>query len=238
MKEVKVAAVSDLHGNLSVRIPECDLLTISGDICPVTGGHSVLAQEDWLHREFVPWMRSLLDSGAVKRIALTPGNHDFVFFKHPCRVLFMETPDIKILVDREAEVCGLRIYGTPWTPTFGNWAFMDKDSVLKNKFSEIPEGLDILLTHGPMYGYGDVVEHPIWTRDDGDPHLGSRSLSEAVVRAAPRYHLFGHIHTGSHTPTGVMPTGLTVSANVSVLDERYELKYPAFEFSVFKEDGE
>lgn len=83
---------------------------------------------------------------------------------------------------------GLRIYGSPWQPEYGNWAFnLDRGAPLKAKWDLIPEGVDILITHGPPKGFGGQTR-------EGD--VGCDDLLEAVNRVKPLIHVFGHIHEG------------------------------------------
>lgn len=221
MSKVRVCAVSDLHGNLSVEIPVCDLLVIPGDICPVNMSHAPSAQNDWLVSTFYPWCRGLLAAG-IQRIVFTPGNHDFVF-----QVDHTPPPEgVTLLIDRRVDVLGLSVYGTPWTPVFNRWAFMAKHVELTHKFLGIPDGLDILVSHGPAYHMGDKILRPTqWMKpDDVVRSLGSKPLAAAIRRAKPKYVFFGHIHTGDHS---VQETngGETKYANVSLLDELYRVAY-------------
>jgi Icc-related predicted phosphoesterase len=138
---------------------------------------------------------------------------------------------------------GVRIYGTPHTPTFGNWAFMHSEEVLHNYFSKIPKGLDILLSHGPVYGLNDtIMQYP--ERTSGrDPHIGSKSLREHMDRAKPTYVLVGHIHSGNHkiekrftdkTYHPDVEENYTLSINVSTMDEDYSVVYKPFQFILEK----
>lgn len=218
-KKVTVSAISDLHGDLLVNIPACDVLVIAGDICPVNASHHPRAQALWLTSRFYPWCEGLLKSSRARAIVFTPGNHDFVFGTALIDDLGLP-PGVVCLVDREATVCGLRIYGTPWTPVFGDWAFMEEDSRLIFRFSGIPTGLDLLVSHGPAYGWCDTVasDHAAAVPPE---HLGSKSLRDAVRRAKPRWMVCGHIHTGSHVPVSVIGGAVTV-VNVSAMDEDYQ----------------
>ncbi|MEG2243752.1 MAG: serine/threonine protein phosphatase, partial [Muribaculaceae bacterium] len=74
----------------------------------------------------------------------------------------------------------------------------------------IPEGTDILITHGPAYGILD--------RTEGGDNAGCEELLSAIKRIKPKYHLFGHIHEGY----GVFETDKTVFINGSSLDEDYQ----------------
>src|SRR5437764_537555 len=55
MPDLKVLAISDLHGFLPENLPPCDLLLIAGDLCPLRD-HSPLAQANWLATTFRAWL--------------------------------------------------------------------------------------------------------------------------------------------------------------------------------------
>ncbi|XP_063422845.1 metallophosphoesterase MPPED2-like [Mytilus trossulus] len=59
------------------------------------------------------------------------------------------------LQDAMVTVCGINIYGSPWQPRFGCWAFnvIRGKEILQN-WNYIPDNVDILITHGPPVGYG------------------------------------------------------------------------------------
>lgn len=85
------------------------------------------------------------------------------------------------------EVEGYRIWGSAWVyaPFLG--AFIRDKNTLREKWSQIPDNTDILVTHSPPYGIGDQVR--------GKP-LGCEHLLERVKALKPMMHIFGHIHEG------------------------------------------
>ena len=226
MKQIKASAVSDLHGNLNFDVPECDILAIAGDICPVRESHHPVHQRHWLERTFYPWCSTRLELG-IKHIVFTPGNHDFVFQT----VGYPEPPDgVTCLIDKPAMILGVKFYGTPWSVEFGHWAFMASEYRLAKKYAAIPQGLDVLLTHGPAYGLCDRILVPAWERSPEKP-LGSMALLEAIKRVRPHRVLCGHIHTGSHEPVRACE-GAVEAVNVSLLNESYNAAYKPYEFTV------
>lgn len=60
-------------------------------------------------------------------------------------------------------------------------------TVPSHRFSEIPAGVDILLTHGPACGIFDCL-------GGGHQWGSSRELRETIKAARPKVHLFGHLH--------------------------------------------
>jgi predicted phosphodiesterase len=206
---VKIAAVSDMHGFL-LDIPPCDLLLIAGDFTPVRD-HGILRQAEWLDTTFRYWLQGV----PARKIVGVAGNHDFIFQEAPERV----PRDLPwtYLQDSGTEWEGLRFWGTPWQPWFYDWAFNLHEPDLGPKWAMIPAGTDILVLHGPPYGYGDGVPERSGVRRTGSP-----SLLKRIEEIAPRVVVFGHIHEGR----GEWHLGKTVLANVAVVDEGYDLVYP------------
>lgn len=244
MKEIKIASTSDIHGNLDFKVPVVDILTISGDICPVHGSHNPTQQLHWVNNKFIPWCYELINSKNVNYIVFIAGNHDFVFqvmSKGKNEAFNVQWPaGVHYLYQQHTEIEGVKFYGTPWTPTFGNWAFMQSEDVLNNYFESIPNDLDILLSHGPAHGLNDtIMQRPEWSYGS-DPHVGSKSLREHIKRAKCKWLLSGHIHSASHYVEkcffGEKDTDYINCVNVSLVDETYTPIYSPFVFSIIKED--
>jgi len=232
---MNVIGISDLHGQLYPPDQlECDLLLIAGDICPLHE-HSITGyamQSIWLDEKFRPWLKEV----PAKYIVAICGNHDVVFEKFPKEV----PSDLPwhYLQDNSITIKGLKIYGTPYTNWFLDWAFnLDKDDPNETKlrlcFEQIPNDTDILMTHGPPHGILDQIAGV------GD-HLGSVALRERVFKVKPRLHVHGHIHSAinptdlSYPDPKVMEIKIDdgdekiTFANVSVLDEDYKIAYKPF----------
>lgn len=239
---MKIVAISDLHGYLP-DIPKCDLLLIAGDICPAID-HSFKFQRNWLTNEFCHW----INKTPARNIAFIAGNHDWYFenvqdharyYKEKMNKdypNFVQFPKkARYLQDSSVVIDGLKIYGSPWQPMFCGWAFNLTEAQLNDKFKCIPDDVDVLITHGPPNGYGDVVGTEASTSNTygNDMTFGSTSLLTHVERAGPRLHVFGHIHTGSHKPHVATINGRkSISVNVSYVDERYLPVFKPFEIDL------
>jgi hypothetical protein len=198
---MKIVAASDLHGYLP-DVPPCDLLLLAGDLCPVEN-HGLGFQRDWLAGPFARWLAAV----PARHTVGIAGNHDF---------LFEEAPDLvpaglkwTYLCDQQTTVDGLTVYGTPWQPTFGDWAFNLDEDDLATKWALIPPATDILLLHGPPFGIGDRVVRGV--------HTGSPSLTAAIERLQPPLVICGHIHEGR----GSYRLGRSLILNVAVVNEHY-----------------
>ena len=64
---------------------------------------------------------------------------------------------IHYLQDSSVTIGGLKIWGSPWTLFFFDWAFNLYEDQLREKWEEIPEDTDIIVTHGPPLGYGNKL---------------------------------------------------------------------------------
>ena len=120
-------------------------------------------------------------------------------------------------------------YGSPWQPYFHNWAFNlpRNGAELEEKWAMIPPRTDILITHGPSWGYVDQVK--------GRPeHLGCELLTAYIDNIKPKIHVCGHIHSGY----GYAYDGITHYFNASVLNERYNFENKPFNIEWDKETNE
>lgn len=141
------------------------------------------------------------------------GNHDGLFQARPDLVPKLPWT---YLQDSGIMLSGLQlsIYGSPWQPWFGGWAFNLHESQLKTKWSPIPDGLDVLLLHGPPYGLGDIIPF--------SGHVGSKSLRDKIKQARPRLVVYGHIHVGH----GIYREDNSIFVNAALVDNNYKLAHP------------
>lgn len=227
MRDMRIVALSDQHGFLPEVAP-CELLIVAGDVCPDLGAPSAseidsAPQKDWFDAHARPW----LTMAPAAHKVLTWGNHDwcgqaFRFNADAPSVAAMAA--LQIVVDAQTSIpAGRRaisVWATPWSRRFMKWAFMKSPAELTEVYAAIPEGIDILVSHQPPYGYGDSV---IDRRTGDIVHLGSPELLTAIERVRPRLVICGHIHSGY----GQFTHGPTTIYNVSVVNDEYCLVRPA-----------
>lgn len=227
MKKIKILASSDFHGFFPEISESFDLFLICGDICPVEC-HSIKFQDDWIFNDFIPWINSLPFNTPWSKVIITPGNHDFIFTKYSNENLRgierMCNNNLIILINEEYNfefpvsdgVDSLRIFGTPYCSIFGRWAFMCSTDVLEEKFSQIPEGIDILISHdAPNVNKLGAITQGYWKSDT----TGNSILPKHIERVKPKLHVCGHFHSGNHELTKI---GETISTNVSYVNEDYD----------------
>jgi len=210
---VRIVCVSDTHMH-KFEPPEGDVLIHAGD-------HTFRGTQIELE-EVKEHLDSIKDR--YKHIILIAGNHDWLFKRdeQTARDIFK---DYIYLQDSSVIIEGVKIYGSPWQPRFGWWAFnLERGQDIKAKWDMIPEDTDILVTHGPPYGKGDKVYRGVIHDEMMDQQLseyervGCKDLKQAVERIKPKYHIFGHIHSGY----GTYKNEDTTFINASIVNERYE----------------
>ncbi|MFO0983590.1 MAG: metallophosphatase domain-containing protein [Planctomycetota bacterium] len=172
---MRIVCLADTHSRHDrVRVPAGDLLLHAGDLTKLGSASEITVFDQWLgtlpHRHKV----------------IIAGNHDFLFEREPERARALIKNAI-YLEDRAITLDGLTIFGTPWQPEFFHWAFnLPRGEPLARKWAAIPDGVDVLMTHGPPHGIQDRVQ-------DGEL-VGCADLRAALARVRPRLHVFGHIH--------------------------------------------
>lgn len=230
--DLRLVALSDLHGLLPAELPPADVVILSGDIAPdfiqqpygwwknstprtARDVSNPLGQIEWMRITLRPWLKALERRGTA--VIATPGNHDF-WGESAYRPLVedLELP-WSLLIDEGATFGGLTFWGSPWQLPCGDWAFNGFENTIRAAMDLIPPGIDVLVLHGPAKGYGDHV--------GGAGHVGSRAALDAIDRVKPRLATAGHIHEAK----GEWMRGDTKIVNVSILDDNYKVAYPAWQ---------
>lgn len=229
---MKIIAISDFHGILPEITITFDLLLICGDVSPFDIQGRKDKMKEWFKCNFKSWVTEL----NCDKIIMIPGNHDFYLesldnklkrkkfedqFFGKLRCLWNEYYEYNYNEDDENKI--LKIFGTPYCHIFGSWPFMRDTRTLIKKFNEIPENLDILLTHDPAFSLGntDVIMRPKYESQAHFNHVGNVQLKNRLFwlhdqDGLPKYCFNGHIHTGDHHFNEFL--GMKY-ANVSLMDE-------------------
>jgi len=181
---VTILHISDTHSlhRGAIDMPDADILIHSGDVAKV-GSDSELG-------DFNDWLGGL--DGKYRHKLVISGNHDYwdtnwrlnrghlsddaaldpEYFQR-------KITNAKVLNHEMVKVMGIKIWGAGWHPRRG-------DSMSGNDYADIPEGVDVVVTHEAAFGIFDMT---------GGGHWGSsQGLLEALFRTKPKVHLFGHIH--------------------------------------------
>jgi Icc-related predicted phosphoesterase len=209
----RIVFIADTHGlHERVEVPGGDILVHAGDLCMRGGLEEV--------EPFAEWLQSLPHRHKI----VIAGNHDFCFERTPHEAEERLTGCI-YLRDQGVTLEGIRFYGSPWQPWFYDWAFNlpRGGEELKSKWGAIPEDADVVITHGPPEGHGDLTA--------SGERAGCADLLKRMEAVRSGVHCFGHIHEGY----GVSRSKHTLFINASVCDLSYEPVNPAV--VVTYEDG-
>ncbi len=208
----KLVLISDTHGHHEhVRVPPGDLLIHAGDFTRNDQGRKEF-------REFLQW----LERQPCPRKVLVSGNHDSQTERFPdlARQMIAEyAPSVTYLRDSGVEIDGLKLWGSPYTPTFYQWFNMrDRGEAIKRHWDLIPDDTDVLITHGPPKMIAGKLD---WT-SFGKEHCGCADLMDAILRVKPTIWCGGHVHGGYGIETLVHADGSKSTLyNASICNEAY-----------------
>ena len=183
--------ISDTHGKHHQlrELPLADILVHSGDFTMAGSEEEAI--------DFLEWFIELPHRHKI----LVAGNHDDCLRGESIEGL----PDNCHYLDcTGVTIHGITFYGIP--------LFMEDvmEGSMPLKYSEIPDGTDVLITHEPPLGIMD---------SNGRTGFGSDELLARVLEICPRLHLFGHIHSS----TGIHAGKYTAFSNGSVVDDNYTI---------------
>lgn len=226
---VRVVILSDTHNrHRQVQVPECDLLIHCGDSTERGTPAECFSFENWFLE--LP----------VKHKVYIAGNHDFMYQKvHVEKFREWNGTKMYYLEDSSVTIEGLKIYGTPWTPFFCDWAFNGLEErppegysyrggpgkcepdrqhpLLSERYALIPDDTQVLICHGPPR-IGELDLCPTGTNKPG--LYGSSELLKRINQLDKlKLGCFGHFHSGY----GVLRHHEKILVNAALMDESYTL---------------
>lgn len=228
---LKFKCISDLHG----CFPSVDSLGLKGvDLFLFAGDYQSNNQGDYAETvKFIQWLNKV--KRHVRATIVVPGNHDFFCYNHQedADQMFAESGHI-LLVDNGVTIDGVRIWGTPWSPQFMNWAYMDSEHNLTQRYRPMVQyAPDIIVSHTPMLHCLDV-----FFENGQYKSVGSSALRTAVEHSKrTQYLVCGHIHgSRGYTARGMGDRILNV-VNGAYLMDNYE-KWPYYSHPTFEVQGD
>lgn len=203
---MKILHISDTHG-FHNQFPlntfdGVDILIHSGDIAnmrnPVMNENEVI--------NFLGWYENV----PVKHKILVAGNHDTSIEKRLVTPADIWSRGICYLENDGVEIEGIKFWGSPITPTFGEGWSWNRDRSKTNKvWQQIPADTDVLIVHGPPKGVRDLS----FDRNGNLEMCGDSALVKRcwALRDTLKLVCFGHIHNmeGIDTNQGVSRYSLT-----------------------------
>ena len=217
---MKIATISDTHcRHQEINVPvDADIVLHAGDATG-RGSHNHIV-------EFFEWYGALPNKHKV----FIPGNHDFGFERDWDKYKELgKQYGIHVLYDESITIEGLIIWGSPVQPEFCQWAFNRSRTIedsmsskaqalgheyIGNHWDKIPDEVDIVITHGPVFGILDKTYY-------GNEHVGCEILAKKMKEVKPLLHVSGHIHEARGVQVMFNGDKPTTFVNASSLDLQY-----------------
>lgn len=146
------------------RLGEIDLIISCGDLAA----------------SYLEFLRTMINAELI----YIRGNHDNGYVNH-------EPEGCVCIEDRIFDFHGLRIMGLGGSMRYrdGRDMYTEREMGMRVRrirpMAEMMNGFDILVTHAPAKGYGDLSDIP---------HQGFEAFNTLLERYHPRYMLHGHVH--------------------------------------------
>ena len=205
----RITGISDTHNKhnqLNGKLPGGDILIHSGDITSLGRKHEV--------EQFIKWF----GKQDYRYKVFIAGNHDMSFDRERLlrdKLAYFEGKEnwdtecaegkpewLKdmlgsldsntfYLEDTGIDIEGIKIWGSPYSPSFGRgWGFnKDRGYDIVQCWNQIPIDTDIVITHTPIYGYNDRALNT-------NENVGCADLYHRLHEVKPHLHFAGHIHEG------------------------------------------
>ncbi|KAM9502596.1 metallophosphoesterase MPPED2 isoform 1-T2 [Salvelinus alpinus] len=230
----RFVCVSDTHSRTDgIQMPYGDVLLHTGDFTELGLPSEVKKFNDWLGS--LPYEFKVVIAGNHeltfdKDFMAELVKQDYYRFPSVSKLRPEDFDDVQALLsnctylqDSEVTVKGFRIFGAPWTPWFNGWGFnLPRGQSLLDKWNQVPEGIDVLMTHGPPLGFRDWVPKEL-------QRVGCVELLNTVQqRVRPKLHAFGGIHEGY----GIMTDGCTTFINSSTCTASFQPTNPPIIFDL------
>ena len=183
---MRIWHISDTHTfHEMLEVPtNIDMVIFSGDC---SNPRDPFANEPEV-RDFIDWYSTL----PIKHKIFVAGNHDTSIEKRLVTKYDFMNAGIIYLENSYTTIEGLKIFGSPHTPTFGyGWAFNKDRTKLERIWRKLIDiDTDIIINHGPPKGILDIS----FDRFGAMERCGDKSLMNRIIEVRPKLVLFGHIH--------------------------------------------
>lgn len=208
---MQIVATADLHGALP-DVGTGDILIIAGDVCPL-GDESLNTQQRFLEGPFDKWLRH--QNSNFSHVLGIAGNHDLAFRDGEPDLPWSLNWDY--LLDDPRVIDNTKFWGTPWLPPKSDTkrAFhAETNHALAERYQRIDLDTDIIIAHGPPFGYCDFTSPQFHST-----RCGAWLANTTIRRVQPALYICGHIHEGYGYAT--YRNG-TVIANVAYMTAEYK----------------
>eukprot|EP01080_Neovahlkampfia_damariscottae_P012545 gene12545-6366_t len=198
---IRFVVISDTHMcHESLQVPSGDVLIHCGDFT----NHGTIFEANSFN--------NFLGTLPHKHKITIPGNHENI-----PDLLFLS--NTRLLLDETIELFGIKIHGSRFKPyNLFNW-FMN-DGQAKDDFNDIPNDVDILLTHQP--GISKFRRN-------------NSALEKKILMYKPKIHLFGHIHEAHGIYTDLNEDTIFICGSSLISKKKQTVNDPIiFDYSIPK----
>ncbi len=196
---MKIVLIADTHGtHHEIKIPDGDMIIHAGDITDFGTKEEVIDFLDWFEKLNHPYKLFI------------GGNHDIYLDENPVDLLELIPSNVTYLNNSGITINGFKIWGSPTTPDFTDWAFGKHRKEMELHWKYLPKAIDILITHTPPLGILDVSSRHV--------SLGCEYLLKKVQLLKPKFHIFGHIHASY----GLLKSEATTFVNAASIHSQLE----------------
>jgi Icc-related predicted phosphoesterase len=217
---MKVLCVSDIHMKW-IDTPPGDLLLVAGDFSFSGSRRELEWYEEWLTAQPQPW-KVWISGNHEKGLDPAFGGNEQLAYD------IAERTGTVYLHNQMFTIDGVNIWGVPEQPAFCNWAWNRmRGAELRAIWECVPEQTDILLTHGPPYGYGDLCPNGF--------RAGCKDMLWMLENRTkvPEYIVCGHIHLSNGEYEIKREDGKVVKViNAAICDEGYKATNPVRVFDI------
>ncbi len=146
------------------KVKDVDLIISCGDLKP----------------EYLEFLVTMVN----RPLLFVHGNHDGIYDTVP-------PEGCDSIEDRVVTCAGLRIAGLGGGPLYSGEKYQYSEREMGKRVRKLRRkirragGLDILVTHSPMYGCGDM---------DDVAHQGFAAFGSLLEEFRPQFHLYAHVH--------------------------------------------
>lgn len=228
-QSTRLVIFSDIHMKWNeLTLPKGDFLIFAGDATYQGKEYEIIP--------FLVWLESRVQN--YKKVLFIGGNHDRLLEQDPSHFRQLKSiyaPSIIYLEQSSYKdtISGIKFHGIPFVRTInGNWSFERSEAEMEELVKQIPDDIDVLISHGPPYG---ILDNFYRKRAIDDPtarfgirfeeielKVGSKALLKRIQEIRPRVVCFGHIHENGNTKLEI--DGITY-INAAILDEHYEIAH-------------
>jgi len=230
---IRFVCMSDTHAvkGWELQVADGDVLLCAGDYTTI--GHIDEVKEFVRVFKTLPHKHKVVISGNheklfdhgnwEKNFEYTMANHPTLKGQDPVEVkkLITEEPSFIYLENEGVTIHGYNVYGAPWIPYNTKPAAfsIERGRLLLEWWRKIPTNTDILMTHAPPLGFGDLSKK-------NKERCGCENLlNEIRSRIKPKYSVFGHIHEAYGVRTDGVTTFINTAISQGVKEEGKEFQY-------------